>query len=268
MNDRLRAILEAKRRHVAARRAEVPEPVLERQAARQEAPRGFAATLARAVARTAYGLIAEIKQASPSKGRLRKDFDPEALAASLDRGGAACLSVLTDRPFFAGADAHLAAARAAAPLPVLRKDFMLDPYQILESRALGADCVLLILAILDDRDARALAREARAWGMDVLAEVHDEHELGRAVSLAPDLIGVNNRNLRTFAVDLATTERLAAVAPAGLDLVAESGLRGSGDRRRLAECGIRRFLVGEALMRNEDVEDAARRFLADPSERP
>ncbi len=262
VTDRLRRILETKRRHVTARRTAVPESVLEVQAEAQEAPRGFAAGLTQAVGHANYGLIAEIKQASPSKGLLRREFDPATLAAAMHRGGAACLSILTDQPYFAGSDSHLAAARAAAPLPTLRKDFLLTPYQVLESRALGADCVLLILAALDDRAARTLARDAKALGMDVLVEVHDERELDRAASLTPDLIGVNNRNLRTFEVDLATTEQLAAVAPAGLDLVAESGVHGPGDLHRLADCGVRRFLVGETLMRSKDVEQAVRLLLA------
>ena len=261
MNDRLRAILETKRTHVAARRSAVPEAELERQVADQDPPRGFAAALRRSVASDTYGLIAEIKRASPSKGRLRDDFDPAVLARALHRGGAACISVLTDEPYFEGADAHLRAARAAAPVPMLRKDFMLERYQILEARSLGADCVLLILAALTDSHARVLAADAKALGMDVLAEVHDERELERAEALDPDLIGINNRNLRTFAVDLATTERLAARAPAGRDLVAESGLGGPADLRRLADCGVRRFLVGETLMRNADVTAAVRTLL-------
>jgi len=180
----------------------------------------------------------------------------------LHDGGATCISVLTDEPFFDGSDAHLMAARAAAPIPVLRKDFMLDPYQILESRSLGADCVLLILAALDDSLASTLARDAKALGMDVLVEVHDEHELERAGALGADLIGINNRNLRTFEVDLATTERLAALAPAAADLVAESGLSGPDDLHRLANCGVRRFLIGETLMRSPDVAEGVRTLLA------
>ena len=262
MNDRLRVILETKRAHVAARRNAVPEAELERLAADQAPPRGFAAALRQSVTSNAYGLIAEIKRASPSRGRLRDDFDPAVLAGALHRGGAACISVLTDEPFFEGADAHLQAARAAAPVPVLRKDFMLERYQILESRSLGADCVLLILAALTDPQARVMAADAKALGMDVLVEVHDERELERADALDPNLIGINNRNLRTFTVDLATTERLAARAPAGRDLVAESGLGGPADLRRLADCGVRRFLVGETLMRNADVTAAVRTLLS------
>lgn len=262
MNDRLRSILEAKRERVAAQRQAVPEIELERRAAAQEPPRGFASALRRSIARGAYGLIAEIKRASPSKGRLRDDFDPAALAGALHDGGAACISVLTDEPFFEGSDAHLMAARATAPVPVLRKDFMLDAYQILESRALGADCVLLILAALDDSEASILARDAKALGMDVLVEVHDERELERAGALGVKLIGINNRNLRTFEVDLATTERLAALAPTAADLVAESGLGGPDDLHRLANCGVRRFLIGETLMRNPDVTEGVRTLLA------
>lgn len=262
MNDRLRAILETKRTHVANRCSAVPEAVLERQVADQEPPRGFASALRQTVMSNTYGLIAEIKRASPSKGRLRDDFDPAVLARALHRGGAACISVLTDEPFFEGADGHLRAARAAAPVPMLRKDFMLERYQILEARSLGADCVLLILAALTDPQAQVLVADAKALGMDVLAEVHDERELERAEALDPDLIGINNRNLRTFAVDLATTERLAARASAGRDLVAESGLGGPADLRRLADCGVRRFLVGETLMRKADVTAAVRALLS------
>lgn len=262
MNDRLRSILEVKRERVSAQRQAVPEVELEQLAAAQEPPRGFASALRHSVASGAYGLIAEIKRASPSRGRLRDDFDPAVLAGALHDGGATCISVLTDEPFFDGSDAHLMAARAAAPIPVLRKDFMLDPYQILESRSLGADCVLLILAALDDSLASTLARDAKALGMDVLVEVHDEHELERAGALGADLIGINNRNLRTFEVDLATTERLAALAPAAADLVAESGLGGPDDLHRLANCGVRRFLIGETLMRSPDVAEGVRTLLA------
>jgi len=207
------------------------------------------------------GLIAEIKQRSPSGGMIRAVFDPAALARDYAAAGAACLSVLTDGPFFGGDEAHLAAARGAVGLPVLRKDFMVDPWQVLESRAMGADCVLLILAALSDAQAAELEAAAAAAGMDVLAEVHDGAELERALRLRTTLIGVNNRNLRTLRTDLATTEALAARVPAGRILVAESGISGRADVERLSRVGARCFLVGESLLRQADVAGAARALL-------
>jgi indole-3-glycerol phosphate synthase len=226
-----------------------------------EPPRGFAPALAGARSAERPALIAEIKKASPSKGLIRADFDPPSLACAYAEAGAACLSVLTDTPYFQGEDAYLAAARAAVPLPALRKDFMLDPWQIVESRVLGADCVLLILACLDDVAAAELAATARELGMDVLAEVHDEAELERASALPEALLGVNNRNLKTLEVDLTTFERLAARAPPGRFLVAESGLRTSADLRRMAAAGAGAVLVGESLMAERDVTAATRRLL-------
>ncbi len=261
MNDRLRAILDAKRRHVETRRREVSESELANIMGRQSPPRKFAAALTRSVAQGGYGIIAEIKRASPSRGRLRDGFHPQALAQAMEAGGASCLSVLTDEQFFEGADSHLEQARESTALPVLRKDFMLDPYQILEARALGADCVLLILAALSDSDAHLLAESARELDMDVLVEVHDEEEMERAIELDPDLIGINNRNLRTFETDLSVSERLASQVPAGIDVVSESGLHGPGDLQRLADHGIRRFLIGEAFMRQADVEAAVRHLM-------
>jgi indole-3-glycerol phosphate synthase len=250
---------------VARHKAERPLAAVEADARRADAPRGFAAALRSTMAGGRYGLIAEIKKASPSKGLIRADFDPPALAAAYAAGGATCLSVLTDTPYFQGEDAHLVAARAAAPsLPVLRKDFMLDPYQIAESRALGADCVLLILACLDDARAGELCALARRWGMDVLAEVHDAGELERALKLDTPLIGINNRNLRTLQVDLGTTRALAQAVPRDRLLVCESGLDNPADLADMARVGARCFLIGESFMRKPDVAAAVRAMLADP----
>ena len=260
MTDILERICADKRRHVAEAKRRRPLAELEALAAAQEQPRGFAAALGRAAA-TGYGLIAEIKKASPSAGLIRPDFDPPRLAEAYLAGGAACLSVLTDKPYFQGDDDFLAMVRAAVPLPLLRKDFMVDPWQIVESRALGADCVLLILSALDQGQAAELEAAAGDWGMDVLIEVHDEGEFERALALRSPLIGVNNRNLKTMVTDLGTTERLAARLPAGRDLVAESGLKSNDDLARMARAGARRFLVGESLMRETDVAAATRRLL-------
>jgi indole-3-glycerol phosphate synthase len=232
-------------------------------ARRVSAPRGFARALTSA-SETGYGLISEIKRASPSKGLIRNDFNPSLLARAYEAGGATCLSVLTDGPYFEGADDHLTAARAAVDLPVLRKDFMLDPYQIVESRALGADCVLLILAALDDAMAAELESVARSFGMDVLIEVHDEDELERALRLRSPLIGVNNRDLRTLKTDTATTRRLARLVPDDRLLICESGLNTPDDLAEMAAAGARCFLIGEALMRQPDVEQAVRAMLANP----
>ena len=261
MSDVLERICDVKREHVARAKERTPLARLRAQLP-VEPPRGFARALAATAAAGRYALIAEIKKASPSRGLIRADFDPPTLARCYAEGGAACLSVLTDAPFFQGEDAYLAAARAAAVLPALRKDFMLDPWQIVESRVLGADCVLLIMACLDDATARELADVAAELGMDALVEVHDEAELDRALALPGTLLGVNNRNLKTLAVDLATFERLAPRVPADRLLVAESGLYTHADLRRMADAGARAFLVGESLMREEDVASATRRLLA------
>lgn len=267
MSDVLKQICDDKRRHVAARKRAVSENELRDGAAAAELPRGFVRALKAALQSGRYGLIAEIKRASPSQGLIRADFDVAALARAFRDGGAACLSVLTDAPYFQGADAFIEQARAAVPLPVLRKDFMLDPYQIAESRALGADCVLLILAALTDNDAAALEAEAMRLGMDVLIEVHDGTELDRALKLKSPLIGINNRDLKTLTVDLAIGERLIPRVPKDRLAVAESGLALPADLARMAGAGARCFLIGESLMRAKDVAAATRALLAPPAAR-
>lgn len=262
MSDVLARICSEKRKAIAAAKARFPLPSLVRAARQAAPPRGFIAALERALAAGRYGLIAEIKRASPSCGLIRADFDPAALARAYAKGGATCLSVLTEEHHFQGKPEHLAAARAAVPLPVLRKDFMLEPYQVPEARALGADCILLILAALDDAEARALEEEALFWGMDVLVEVHNREELARAAGLKTRLIGINNRNLKTLKVDLAVTEELARALPPGCLAVSESGLHTPSDLTRMARAGTRSFLVGETLMRAADVEAATRALLA------
>jgi indole-3-glycerol phosphate synthase len=225
-------------------------------------PRGFKAALERAHAPGRLALIAEIKKASPSKGLIREEFDPPALARAYEAGGAACLSVLTDGPSFQGADAYLNQARAAVALPCLRKEFLVDPWQVAEARALGADAILVILAMVDDTLARELMAAAREHGMDALVEVHDAAEMARASRLAADLVGVNNRDLRSFVVDLAVTERLADQAPSGALLVTESGIFTPPDVARLERAGAKAMLVGESLMRQPDVASATRALLA------
>ncbi|GGE90589.1 indole-3-glycerol phosphate synthase TrpC [Sphingomonas prati] len=261
MSDRLREICATTRTHVAAMKTALPPSELAARIAAASPPRGFRAALDAKVAAGGYGLIAEIKKASPSKGLIRADFDPPAHARAYEAGGAACLSVLTDRPYFQGDDAYLVAARAAVTIPALRKDFMVDPWQVAEARALGADAILIIVAALDDAQMAEIESAAIDHGMDVLVEVHDRTELDRALALRSRLIGVNNRDLRDFSVDLARTEELAAHVPAGTTLVAESGIAGPADLTRLAAHGVRCFLVGETLMRHADVESATRALL-------
>jgi indole-3-glycerol phosphate synthase len=234
-----------------------------RQAAREaDKPRGFGRALMDASASGRPGLIAEIKKASPSGGLIREDFDPAALAQAYAAGGAACLSVLTDNKYFSGTAAHLQAARAACQLPVLRKDFILEEWQVYESRAMGADCILLIMAALEDAQARHLEDLARALDMDVLAEVHDEAELDRALGLQTPLLGINNRNLKTLATSLDTTERLSRLCPPDRFLISESGIKVNDDIQRLQKVCVQGFLVGEALMRQPDVSEAVTKLLA------
>jgi indole-3-glycerol phosphate synthase len=262
--DILSSIAAYKREEVATRRREISASDLDARIQAANPPRGFERWLRERASPGHLALIAEVKKASPSKGLIREDFDPVAIARAYEAGGAACLSVLTDGPSFQGSDAYLAAARQAVALPCLRKEFLVDPWQVGESRAIGADAILVILAMVDDVLAADLMAEAHRHGMDALVEVHDEAEMERALRLGATLIGVNNRNLRTFVTDLAVTENLAQRVPTNCCLVTESGIFTAADARRMAAAGARAMLVGESLMRQPNVETATRTLLAAP----
>ena len=266
MSNTLEKICNEKREHIAACKARTSQHMLEERASQVSAPRGFYQALRRKVDHGNVGLIAEVKKASPSKGLIREDFHPAAIAKAYEAGGAACISVLTDTPYFQGRDEFLVEARAAIALPALRKDFMLDPYQVTEARALGADCILLILAALSDGQAQELEEAAIEYGMDVLLEVHDEAELERALNLRSPLLGINNRNLKTLEVTLETTRRLSTMISPESDrlLVCESGIFTPTDIAEMRQHNAHCFLVGESLMRQDDITRATKTLLAQP----
>ena len=261
MRNMLDRIIQHKRQEVENAKANLPLSEIESQARRAAAPRGFMNAIRAHHAAASPALIAEIKKASPSKGLIRENFDPASLAYAYEAGGAACLSVLTDVPFFQGHPIYLKEVRTASTLPVLRKDFMIDTYQVVEARAWGADCILIIMAAVDDGVAAALTNMAQKWGMDVLVEVHDRHELERALKLNTELIGINNRNLQTFEVKLEVTEALAPLVPSDRIVVSESGILAPEDLQRLSRIGVNTYLVGECLMRQDDIEQATRHLL-------
>ena len=266
MPDILATICRKKLEWIATAKTRRSESQLMAEVKTASRPRGFTIALDRAVSNSGTGLIAELKKASPSKGLIRTDFIPSVLASDYQTGGAACLSVLTDKPYFHGDSSYLIAARNAVSLPVLRKDFILDTYQIIESRAIGSDCILIIMAALVDSQAEELSACARELEMDLLIEIHNESELERALKMPPALLGINNRNLKTLEVNLATTERLCPQVPSGWTIVSESGIYSPDDIARIKQLGVHRFLVGESLMRERDLVAATQNLLSIPTQ--
>ena len=263
MADILAKICAVKRGHVQQCKSTVPHSELKKRLPKDFAVKSFSAALKNSL-KSGYGLIAEIKKASPSKGLIRDNFNPEELAKAYEKGGATCLSVLTDRPSFMGDKAYLTSARNSSNLPALRKDFIYDTYQVIEARALNADCILIIMASVSDQQAKELEHAAISWNMDVLIEVHDEIELERAMNLNSPMIGINNRNLKTFETSTDTTKRLSQLLPSERLIISESGLFSNDDLRSMAKVGVRSFLIGESLMRQDDVTEATQRILENP----